>query len=117
MGERRLGRPSLFLWAESPQFVVGRPCGCPGVLRARIRSCRFARRFSVVDVGREGWCAKIGLDVHRDFCEVAIAEGGGVRLAGRVATDPAALTLFAESLVLSDEVVLEATANAVAIAR
>jgi len=60
---------------------------------------------------------KLGLDVHRDFCEVAIAEGGGVRLAGRVATDPAALTLFAESLVLSDEVVLEATANAVAIAR
>ena len=60
---------------------------------------------------------KIGLDVHRDFCEVAIAEGGRVRLAGRVATDPAALTLFAESLVASDEVVLEATANAVAIAR
>ena len=28
----------------------------------------------------------IGLDVHRDFCEVAIAEGGEVRLAGRVQT-------------------------------
>ena len=26
----------------------------------------------------------IGLDVHRDFCEVAIAEGGEVRWAGRV---------------------------------
>ena len=26
----------------------------------------------------------IGLDVHRDFCEVAIAEGGEVRAAGRV---------------------------------
>jgi hypothetical protein len=25
----------------------------------------------------------IALDVHRDFCEVAIAEGGQVRLAGR----------------------------------
>jgi hypothetical protein len=24
----------------------------------------------------------IALDVHRDFCEVAIAEGGRVRLAG-----------------------------------
>lgn len=41
---------------------------------------------------------KIGLDVHRDFCEVAIAEGGKVRLAGRVTTEPAALRLFAESL-------------------
>ncbi len=28
----------------------------------------------------------IGLDVHRDFCEVAIAESGQVRLAGRVQT-------------------------------
>ena len=30
----------------------------------------------------------IGLDVHRDFCEVAIAEGGKVRSAGRIATTP-----------------------------
>ena len=37
----------------------------------------------------------IGLDVHRDFCEVAIAEAGEVRLAGRVQTEPAALRLFA----------------------
>ena len=60
---------------------------------------------------------KIGLDVHRDFCEVAIVEGGRVRRAGRVATEPGALTLFAESLGMDDEVVLEATANALAIAR
>ena len=40
----------------------------------------------------------IGLDVHRDFCEVAIAEGGEVRSAGRVETKPAALELFAQSL-------------------
>jgi transposase len=60
---------------------------------------------------------KIGLDVHRDFCEVAIAEAGRVRLAGRVATEPGALRLFAESLGRDDEVVLEATANALAIAR
>ena len=55
---------------------------------------------------------KIGLDVHRYFCEVAIVEGGRVRRAGRVATEPAVLTLFAESLATDDEVVLEATANA-----
>jgi transposase len=59
----------------------------------------------------------IGLDVHRDFCEVAIAEGGAVRLAGRVQTEPAALGLFAQSLGGDDEVALEATGNALGIAR
>ncbi len=59
----------------------------------------------------------IGLDVHRDFCEVAIAEAGVVRLAGRVQTEPAALTLFAQSLGGDDEVALEATGNALEIAR
>ena len=28
----------------------------------------------------------IGMDVHREFCEIAIAEGGSVRAAGRIAT-------------------------------
>src|SRR3954464_2677850 len=59
----------------------------------------------------------IGIDVHRDFCEVAIAEGGSVRTAGRVATEPEALALLARSLGPDDEVAIEATANAVAIAR
>jgi transposase len=59
----------------------------------------------------------IGMDVHRDFCEIAIAEDGSVRAAGRVATDPEALELMAQSLVSTDEVAIEATANAVAIAR
>ena len=40
----------------------------------------------------------IALDVHRDFSEVAIAEGGQVRLAGRVETTPTGLELFAQSL-------------------
>lgn len=57
------------------------------------------------------------MDVHRDFCEIAIAEDGSVRAAGRVATDPEALELMAQSLVSTDEVAIEATANAVAIAR
>ena len=59
----------------------------------------------------------IGLDVHRDFCEVAIAEGGKVRLASRVQTEPAALVLFAQRLSVEDEVALEATGNALGIAR
>ena len=59
----------------------------------------------------------IGLDVHRDFCEVAIAEAGRVRRARRVETTPAALGLFAQSLAADDRVALEATGNALAIAR
>ena len=59
----------------------------------------------------------IGLDVHRDFCEVAIADGGRARSAGRIATAPERLELFAQSLAPTDRVVLEATGNALAIAR
>ena len=55
---------------------------------------------------REVWVRSIGMDVHRDFCEVAIAEGGAVRAAGRIQTQPAALALFAQSLVASDEVAI-----------
>ena len=57
------------------------------------------------------------LDVHRDFCEVAIAEAGEVRLVGRVRTEPEALELFARSLAATDLVALEATGNGLAIAR
>jgi transposase len=56
----------------------------------------------------------IGIDAHRDFCEVAIVEGSEARSAGRIATDPAEL---ARSLGRDDEVVLEATGNSLAIAR
>ncbi len=59
----------------------------------------------------------IGLDVHRDFCEVAIADGGRARAAGRVPTTPEQLALFAQSLGPEDRVVMEATGNALAIAR
>jgi transposase len=59
----------------------------------------------------------IGLDVHRDFCEVAIAEGRALRSAGRIETTPAALRLFAESLGSEDSVALEATTQAAQVAR
>jgi transposase len=59
----------------------------------------------------------IGLEVHRDFCEVAISEDGRTRSAGRVQTTPQQLQLFAQSLASTDRVVLEATGNALAIAR
>lgn len=59
----------------------------------------------------------IALDVHRDFCEVAISDGGRARSAGRIDTTPRALQLFAGSLAPTDRVVLESTGNALAIAR
>ena len=59
----------------------------------------------------------IGLDVHRDFCEVAIADGGRARSAGQIKTTPEQLELFAQSLAPTDRVVIEATGNALAIAR
>jgi transposase len=66
----------------------------------------------VVVVGRS-----IGLDVHRDFCEVAIAEGGRVRRGGRIETKPETIAIFAQSLGADDQVVLEATSGSVQIAR
>jgi transposase len=58
----------------------------------------------------------IGLDVHREFCEVAISEEGKVRSAGRVRTRREELELFAQSLGSDDEVALETTGGAEAIA-
>ena len=57
------------------------------------------------------------LDVHRDFCEVAIKDESGLRLAGRVKTKPEELELFAQSLAPEDQVALEASEPALAIAR
>lgn len=59
----------------------------------------------------------IGLDVHRDFCEVAIAEAGEIRSPGRIETTPEVLELFAQSLGPDDRVALEVTGNAFEIAR
>ena len=59
----------------------------------------------------------IGLDVHRDWCDVAIYEDGSMRSCGRVATAPDRLELFAQSLGPDDRVALETTGNALSIAR
>jgi transposase len=60
---------------------------------------------------------EIGLDAHRDFCEVAICEAGEVRSAGRIETTPESLELFAQSLGSDDRVVLEVSGNSFEIAR
>jgi len=57
------------------------------------------------------------LDVHLEFCEVAIAEDGVVRSTGRIETTPERLELFGASLHPQDRVALEVTGNAWEIAR
>src|ERR671922_660711 len=59
----------------------------------------------------------IALDVHRDFCVVAICEDGEVRSAGRVASTPEGLELLAQSLGPSDRVALEVTGSCWEVAR
>ena len=59
----------------------------------------------------------IGLDVHLDFCEIAICENGRVRSAGRVPSSPAGIDILVRSLADDDQVALEATGNALKIAR
>ena len=49
----------------------------------------------------------IGLDVHLEFCEVAVCEIGEVRSAGRVESKPEALEVLAASLLATDRVALE----------
>ena len=56
-----------------------------------------------------------GLDVHRDWCDIAIYEDGNVRSCGRVAADQP--QLFAQSLGPDDRVARETTGTALSIAR
>jgi transposase len=65
-----------------------------------------------------GWTGRaIGLDVHRDFCVVAICEEGVVRSAGRVASTPEGIGTLAASLLSTDRVALEVTGSAWEVAR
>jgi hypothetical protein len=59
----------------------------------------------------------IGLDVHRDFCEVAICEDGVTRSAGRVPSTLEGIKTLAESLLPTDRVALEVTGSCWEIAR
>ena len=69
-----------------------------------------------IDEQRRG-VRSFGMDVHRDFGEVAIAESGAARSASWIATERVTLVLCARSLTPNDEVAIEATANALVIAR
>jgi transposase len=59
----------------------------------------------------------IGLDLHRDFCEVAICADGVVRSAGRVKVVPEGLGALAAGLEATDRVALEVSGGAWEVAR
>src|SRR5919204_802234 len=69
------------------------------------------------DGRRRGVSRVFGLDVHRDFAEVAVVEDGLLRRVGRIGTSPEQLGAFAAGLLPSDRLALEATINTFAIAR
>src|SRR4051794_38359373 len=101
-----------------PAFSLAAPATCPVALRARIRLCRLPAGSPVRHPWRgEPRVRSVGLDVHRDFCEVAIIDSCGGRARGRVPSTREALQLFAQSLAPSDRVALEVTGNAWEIAR
>lgn len=59
----------------------------------------------------------IGIDIHRTFGEVVIWDKGVLRHAGRVDMTRTALEGLGKSLETTDEVVIEATGNSMAVAR
>lgn len=59
----------------------------------------------------------IGMDIHRTFGEVVFWEDGRLRHAGRIDMTRTALEGFGRRLLATDEVVIEATGNAMAVAR
>ncbi len=118
----RLGRAKLALGdavgqAELSDGLRARRCSWPPLRPTRV--CREHESVPVVcpaasrSIEERRERAVHGPDVHRDFCEVAIAEGG----AGRIETTSEALRLFAESLGSEDSVALEATTQAAQVAR
>jgi transposase len=56
----------------------------------------------------------IGMDIHRTFAEVVFWEDGKLRSAGRISMTRAGLEGFGRSLDKEDEIVIEATGNAMA---
>ena len=127
------GQAGVVRWAESPVLVDGRPCDLPGCAvradplvsfrppapdrgadRGGDRQREIAVETQTEFVVAERRC--IGLDVHREFAQVAVWQGGLVWQAGRFATTPEGVRGFAEQLGPADEVALEATGNTWAIA-
>jgi hypothetical protein len=100
-----------------PAISVAAAATCLVVLRAWIRLCRLPTGSPLINCSEGVEVRAIGLDVHGDFCEVALAEDGEVVSGGRIETTPAALEFSAGSLGRDDRVALEVSGNAFEIAR
>jgi hypothetical protein len=59
----------------------------------------------------------VGVDIHREFAEVAVLEDGVVRGGGRVEATPEGIRVLADSLAPDDQVAIEATVNTMAVAK
>ena len=90
----------------------GRPCDLSGCAASADASMSFCPLVLPCSQREEERVRDIALDVHIDFCEVAIVEDGGVRSAGRIKTTPEQIELFAQSLGKDDRVALGVTGNA-----
>jgi hypothetical protein len=107
-----MGRPILGTMGLEPGLFDGRPRDLSGC----------AESANAVDVvgppplpptnERRNRVRAIGVDVHLEFCEVAIAEDGELRSAGRIETKPEQIELFARSLGSDDRVALEVIGTA-----
>src|SRR5215217_714067 len=107
-------------------FRSAAPATCLDCAASTYRSVSLSRWFSrcvsaasvEVRMGVSRWVGRaIGLDVHRDFCVVAICEEGRVRFGARVPSTPEGLTVFAQGLLETDRVALEGTGSCWEVAR
>src|SRR5215218_7081917 len=100
------------MMGSEPGLFGGRPCDLSGCAPSANASMSFCPQLLPPSEEKEEQMRAIGLDVHLEFCEVAIAEEGEVRSAGRIETKPEQIELFAHSLGKDDRAALEVTGNA-----
>src|ERR671911_182202 len=113
----RAGRPKRHEPRSRARYMAA-PATCPDAPRARIRSCRVARRLPLrrQQQAEEDGLRVIGMDIHRVFAEVVALSDGKVTRLGRVDMRRDRLEAFARStLTRDDHVVVEATGNAAAV--
>src|SRR3954447_23671751 len=111
---------------QARPFRSAAPATCLDCAASTYRSVSLSRWFSrcastvsvEVRMALNRWAGRaVGLDVHRDFCVVAICEDGRERVAGRVPSTPEGLRMLADRLVESDRVALEVTGSCWEVAR